>query len=167
MGDYSGTLPTPAAGSAVTDTEMIGQILGLLSAIAGPWTPYDPGWFATSDPSIGDGTIEGAYRRTGNYGELVMRIAAGASTTFGSGSYEFQMPTGWNVPAGAWANNHGFAAVFDSSANAYFVGNVGAVLTNANRFRIRPHSLGNLNATNLVTLANQDTIMAHIFAELT
>lgn len=168
MGDWNDTLPTPSAGSVVTDTDMIGKILPLLDALTSAGTPYNPGWYAaTTNPVIGNGSITGTYRRVGKWGDVALQIIIGSTSTMGSGSYEFELPAGWALPAGAWNNNQGIGNVFDTSASVYYACTIGAVSGNTNRFRLRSHSLGNLNATNLVTLATGDQISARITTELT
>jgi hypothetical protein len=167
MGSYTGTLPTLAAADVITDSALIGQILPALNALVDSGTPYTPGWFAaTTNPTLGDGTIEGAYRRTGKWGDAAFRITVGSTTTFGTGSYEFELPSGWSLPAGAWNNNQGIGVFFDNSAGTYYVGSLGAVASNANRFRLRPHSQGNLTGTSLFTLQPFDQICARITTEL-
>lgn len=166
MGSYTGTLPEVGAGSVVTDTDIIGEILGALHALVDAGDPYTPAWHATSDPSIGAGTMEGSYRRTGSWGQAAMRIVAAADTTFGSGSYEFTLPPDWNLGGVAQNHNYGTAVVLDTSASFYYVCSIGAVATDANRFRVRPHGQNNLSATSLVTLANGDQIIAFINTQL-
>ena len=61
MGSFTDTLPTGlAAGDAITDSALVGKIMALLTAITDPWTAYVPTWGATSAPSKGSGTIDGA-----------------------------------------------------------------------------------------------------------
>lgn len=59
----------------------------------GGWISYTPTWTAsTTNPSIGNGILEGGYRRFGNLMEFWVRIVAGSTTTFGSGSYFVGLP---------------------------------------------------------------------------
>lgn len=57
------------------------------------WQTYAVAWTAvTTNPSIGNGTLEGRYMQ---YGKLVVceiGFAAGSTTNFGSGSWRFSVP---------------------------------------------------------------------------
>lgn len=62
-------------------------------AWSGDWISYTPTWTAsTTNPSIGNGVLEGGYRRFGKLMEFWVRIVAGSTTTFGSGSYIVGLP---------------------------------------------------------------------------
>ena len=59
----------------------------------GGWTSYTPVWTATvTNPVIGNGVIEGGYRRIGGRIDFWIKLAAGSTTTFGSGSYILSLP---------------------------------------------------------------------------
>jgi hypothetical protein len=59
----------------------------------GGWISYTPTWTAsTTNPAIGNGILEGGYRRFGDLMEFWVRIVAGSTTTFGSGSYFVGLP---------------------------------------------------------------------------
>lgn len=59
----------------------------------GTWTSYTPGWRATvTDPVIGNGTLTGRYRNVGKAVDFFIRLVAGTTTTFGSGTYDFDLP---------------------------------------------------------------------------
>lgn len=54
---------------------------------------YTPAWTAaTTNPTIGNGSVVGEYERDGNY--VVARVTAnfGSTTTFGTGTYSFSLP---------------------------------------------------------------------------
>lgn len=54
---------------------------------------YTPIWgAATTAPVLNDGTIEGFWTRIGDLCQVVIRMTSGASTTFGSGNYDFRLP---------------------------------------------------------------------------
>lgn len=167
MGSFTDTLPTGlAAGDSITDSALVGKIMALLTAITDPWTAYVPTWGATSAPSKGSGTIDGAFRRVGNSGDLAFRIVGAADTGWGSGSYNFSLPSGWAFQVGPHVNLYGYGLVFDSSTGFYHLCSIGVVAGDTTKFRIRPHGAGNLSATSLVTLATGDEILAHISTEL-
>lgn len=57
------------------------------------WRPFTPVWTgATTNPVIGNGTIEGYYAQRGKTVAGWMRILMGSTTTFGSGDYAFTLP---------------------------------------------------------------------------
>ncbi|MFC7217087.1 hypothetical protein ACFQLX_02700 [Streptomyces polyrhachis] len=64
----------------------------------GVWTAYTPTWTAaTTNPTLGDGTLQGRYALVGNTCHFQLVLAMGSTTAFGSGAYTFGLP----VPAGA------------------------------------------------------------------
>lgn len=73
------------------------------------WQPYPVQWTAaTTNPSIGDGTLRGAYRYLdAETIQLRIRLAPGSSTAFGTGQYRFSLPV--PVPMGGinpWLDAH-------------------------------------------------------------
>jgi len=59
----------------------------------GGWISYTPTWTATTtNPTIGNGSIVGGYRRIGDIVEFYAKIVAGSTTTYGSGSYRVSLP---------------------------------------------------------------------------
>ena len=63
----------------------------------GNWTTYTPDWTATSNPSIGNGTLTGFWRRIGDSVEIIVNLCPGTTTTFGSGPWVFGLPPGLTV----------------------------------------------------------------------
>ena len=69
-----------------------------------PWAKYTPTWTAaTSNPSLGNGTIVGRFVLIGRTVLCRIHLAAGSTTTFGSGAFRFSLPitpatTGSNFP---------------------------------------------------------------------
>jgi len=60
------------------------------------WTTYVPTWTgSTTNPTIGNGTINGAFAKIGKLGLFEIAIAVGSTTTVGSGTYGFGLPAGW------------------------------------------------------------------------
>jgi hypothetical protein len=73
--------------------------VGPQTAPSGPamtdWVAYTPVWTAsTTNPTIGNGSIAGFYRRVGDSVECRIDILGGSTTTSGSGTYS------WSIPAG-------------------------------------------------------------------
>ncbi len=59
----------------------------------GLWTNFTPIWTAgTTNPTIGDGILEGTYKRVGNTVHVWMMMTSGSTTTFGSGEYKISLP---------------------------------------------------------------------------
>ena len=59
----------------------------------GAWISYTPNWTAaSSNPVIGNGTIEGWYKVVGKTCFVRGNIAMGSTTTFGSGEWYVSMP---------------------------------------------------------------------------
>ncbi|MFF8100194.1 hypothetical protein ACF07S_10520 [Streptomyces sp. NPDC016640] len=59
-----------------------------------PWRAYTPAWTAaTTNPSLGNGTITGRYTRLpGRTCVAAIRLVTGSTTTYGSGAYLFSVP---------------------------------------------------------------------------
>jgi hypothetical protein len=57
------------------------------------WTAYTPIWTAaSSNPSIGDGSLQGWYKVIGKTCFVRGNIVIGSTTTFGSGEWYVSMP---------------------------------------------------------------------------
>lgn len=57
------------------------------------WTAYTPTWTAaTTNPSIGNGTLAGRYTQIGKTCVLVIGLTMGSTTTYGSGEWSFSLP---------------------------------------------------------------------------
>jgi hypothetical protein len=98
--------------AAVMNQEIRDQFNSMFSA----WTSYTPTWTASTNPAIGNGTIVGRYMKIGRNVLGHVNITAGATTTFGSGAYNWSLP----VPA--------------ANAGASFVG-ICQILTSSNRWQ--------------------------------
>ena len=71
-----------------------------IGAVMTDWQPYAPTWTAvTTNPTIGNGAIVGAWRRAGDSVEVFVSIYSGTTTTFGSGQYFVSLPTNFNIDA--------------------------------------------------------------------
>ena len=85
------------------------------------WQSYTPAWTGGS-PSIGNGTLSGYYSRKGKSVFCRILMAAGSTTTFGSGGWSFSLPFTATALAGASANlllPVGMCYVADSGVNGY------------------------------------------------
>ena len=64
----------------------------------GAWTSYTPVWTSSGTaPSIGNGSIVGAYRRVGDSMELAVYLTMGSTSTFGSGNWQFSIPANYTI----------------------------------------------------------------------
>jgi hypothetical protein len=79
--------------------------------IGGVWQDWTPTWMATTNPSIGNGTLSGRYFQIVKLVYCQFTMIAGSTTTFGSGIWRFSYPVAPNL----------------SSAVSYQVGSVRAV----------------------------------------
>lgn len=59
---------------------------------SGSWIAYTPTWTATSNPAIGNGTIEGYYKVIGKTCFVRGNVQMGSTTTFGSGEWHVGLP---------------------------------------------------------------------------
>jgi hypothetical protein len=87
------------------------------------WTAYTPALAgSTTDPTIGNGTLEGAYSQLGSLLFFRIRIVWGSTSTYGSGTYR------WGLPAGFTAVGYhvipGWAEDTSASARALLAGRV-------------------------------------------
>ena len=89
---------------------------------------YTPVWTAsTTNPAIGNGSINGMWRRNGDHMEGSLFLAAGSTTTFGSGTYYFSLPSGYSidaskVPSGTVVDDDlrvGFGSILDFGVTRY------------------------------------------------
>lgn len=62
------------------------------------WISFTPTWSSSgTQPSIGNGTIVGKYRRVGDSVEVFTEIYSGSTTTYGTGIYSFSMPSNLRI----------------------------------------------------------------------
>jgi hypothetical protein len=83
----------------VASTSALAYSLAIDNVVVGPqtvqygapvtdWVDYTPVWTASvSNPSIGNGTLAGKYRRVGGNHEVAITVILGTTTTIGSGNY--------------------------------------------------------------------------------
>lgn len=97
----------------------------------GAWTAFTPTWTgASSNPAIGNGSLQGAYKQTGRIMNFRMSMIAGSTTTFGSGAWSFALPSAFpvlgNTCASAFAedsstsNRYGGAAWLEPSVDTVY-----------------------------------------------
>jgi hypothetical protein len=115
------TPPTTApflAGHEPTTAELTAQVTNNFLAIGGAWTAYTPTWTAaTTNPVIGNGTIDGAYAAAGKLIFYRIAIVGGTTTTWGSGAYSFTYPPFTPKDSGNPGNSGTTGFMYDTSAN--------------------------------------------------
>jgi hypothetical protein len=78
---------------AAASAENLREVERFASRILGPFRPYTPTWTATTtNPTIGNGSLDGEWREFGDLVWLRIEMTAGSTTTFGSGFYGFSLP---------------------------------------------------------------------------
>lgn len=90
--------------------------------ITSAWQSYTPTWTAsTTNPTIGNGSLVGRYMRIGKTVHVSITIAGGSTTTAGTGTYLFGLPT-------TSANNGvayvGVARFTNTSPSTVYIGQV-------------------------------------------
>lgn len=102
------------------DSDPLGDAAGeiirdLVDGIEAGWVAYTPAWVGTVNPTLGNGTLAGRYKRIGKTVLYRIRLTIGSTTTIGSGAYRFSLPTAQNADYGTWTPI-GTAWLFDTSA---------------------------------------------------
>lgn len=74
-----------------------------------PWASYTPTWTNSSaNPTVGDATLTGRYRRHGTLLVWQARIVVGSTTTPGSGDIRLSLPSGMTVGPGSQQIGDGY-----------------------------------------------------------
>lgn len=117
------TVPTFSAGGVFTAAQA-NTLGGNLKAIGDPWTAYTPTWTgATSNPTLGNGTLTAAYMLAGKFCWYKIALTIGSSTALGTGTWSFTLPP--SVTCGdATFTAVGASSYFDTSASNYYGGAV-------------------------------------------
>lgn len=63
-----------------------------VDVVEGAWTAYTPTWSSSGAPSLGNGTLTGAYWKAGKTVFVRIALTTGTTTTYGSGSWTFSLP---------------------------------------------------------------------------
>lgn len=78
-------------------------------------TSYTPVWTATgTSVSLGNGSLTGKWWRNGAYMEGVIALASGTTTTYGTGSYRWSLPSGTAIDTSKLANS-GFQEIIGTA----------------------------------------------------
>lgn len=80
------------SGTALPSAEM-NKIRDSLKAVGDPWIAYTPNWTAaTTNPSIGNGSVAGAYILAGKLCHFRIIVSMGSTTAYGTGAYSLTLP---------------------------------------------------------------------------
>lgn len=125
----------------------------------GTWTAYTPTWTGVgSNPSIGNGVIEGRYTEINNLVVVKVRINMGSTTTYGSGRYDVSLPVN-HTNSTAYNTTFGSAYFADASTATAYVGvTVAGPSASTVTFRISAGGFGDVTSTSPFTFANGDAI---------
>lgn len=96
----------------VAGDDLTAAALNAATEAAG-WTTYTPTWSSSgTQPAIGNGTIKGAWCRVGKL--IFVRITQqnGSTTTYGTGTYSWSLPT-----AAAAVTGFGTLPIWTGAAN--------------------------------------------------
>lgn len=112
------TAPLQAATKQFVETTALSVQPASLAAAIGPWVDYTPIWTSSgTQPSIGNGALVGKWRRVGDSMEVTIVAVFGTTTTFGTGTYNFSLPSGYTFN-GTAAQTLGPARLFYSAHNS-------------------------------------------------
>jgi hypothetical protein len=107
-----------AAGDVYIDEAFVKvqSIVSTVDIAMTDWQNYTPILQQSGgSPSVGNGVLEGRWRRVGQNVEITIRFKVGSTTNFGSGSFEFSLPSGLvadtsKMVAGVFATDIGYLA---------------------------------------------------------
>ena len=155
--------PNYAAGDVLTAAAM--------NSIGEAWatSTYTPTWTAaTTNPAIGNGTLTGYWQQINKTIIGRIKMVAGSTTTFGTGTWYFALPT---TARSVYAENDpiGDAILVDALNNAY---NGTSVIKDTGKLMVYSpvNVVGTIFAyqvsgTNVFTFANQDSIHINFIYE--
>ena len=135
------------------------------NTVIGAWINYTPTWTgSTTNPVIGNGTIEGRYALVNGFVVAQINIICGSTTTFGSGGYFFSLPvtaaatlTGYPAIGSGWLE--------DASATRAVVVVANVHNSGTTTFSLRNNSTtatGQVTESQPFVFANADRISATI-----
>jgi hypothetical protein len=104
-------------------------------ALGDAWTAYSPSWTATTtNPTIGNGSLVGAFAQAGKLTFFRAAVNFGTTTTFGSGAYLLSLPAsavagqkwsfeGWALQTNTYKLFGHVAVAGGSTAQLYYISN--------------------------------------------
>lgn len=90
-------VPNQTDGTLVTTTDT-GTVTNAMLAANTAWTSFTPTWTgASANPSLGNGTLAGAYQQIGKTVKFRIRLVIGSTTSLGTGGWRFSFPVTANT----------------------------------------------------------------------
>jgi hypothetical protein len=144
------------------DTDPAGDLAlaqrNIVDSLEAGWTAYTPVWTATTtNPVIGNGTLQGKYKRIGKTVLFRVKVVMGSTTTYGSGQMRWSLPFAPHADYVTWASMQGNGYVQDTSAPSNLYRNLAAHAASAGCF-LTDDAGNQLSAVVPFTFANGDTI---------
>lgn len=147
------------------DLAVGGALSGTTNVGLGAWGTYTPVWTTPGvAPAINTGSLTGTWQVIGKVAVVTIRFAPNATTTFGTGRWQFSMPPGLTMTGAtgfvgaAWAFDSGTANI-----TASILSDVAG-----NRFiLVGPNTGSEWSATVPFTWVNGDTFTASIVVQIT
>lgn len=119
------------------------------------WTTYVPTWnAATTNPTLGNGTLVGRYVQIGKTVHATISLTFGSSTGIGSGAYNFGLPM--SAANGSVQYPVGSARLRDNSPSTYAMRT--AYLLNTTTIALAAENGVNVGHNNPWTFASGDII---------
>jgi len=98
MGDFTGTIPTFAAGQKLRAVNLQ-TLADCATALTSAWTSFTPVFTAVGgSPAVGNGTISGEYRRLGKIVDYRGAFVFGSTSNAGTGEWYMSTPFTSNSP---------------------------------------------------------------------
>jgi hypothetical protein len=132
------------------DNIVVGPQTIVKGAVVTDWQDYTPQWLAaTTNPTLGNGTISGKWKRDGESLEVAITLLWGSTTSNGSGIWSFSLPNGYSIDSNKLTSGlyglsnagvQGNAILIDASAST--ARNIGApyYIASTGRIGFQPNS---------------------------
>jgi hypothetical protein len=84
---------TWVVGEVVTAALLNQEIRDQINSMLAAWTSFTPTWTAaTTNPTLGAGTLVGRYMKIGRTVQYHINLTTASDTTYGAGGYSFALP---------------------------------------------------------------------------
>lgn len=158
--------PSMPAGHKVTATDWDAVLDQIDSLTSQAWTSYTPSWTSSGTaPALGNGTLTGRYRLVNGSNMIEVRVSftAGSTSTYGTGSWRFSVPSGKTAAAAAIIETTGTVWMLDSGT----ANKAGICLINTGGNELIPITSANdVSATTPHTWATGDRLSCTIRYDL-
>lgn len=121
-------LDVSGSGRFTSGLNITGSLILNGSDISSSWSSYTPAWTTDggTQPALGDGALTGYYKQIGKTVFVRVKLNCGASTTFGTGTFQFSLPVSASSPDGIQFP----CSILDNSVN-WYTGTVNGTYTGA------------------------------------